>query len=104
MSFHASASKAVDTLFGKFGQPARLVFRDSSEVDALVIHRFPDQIIDVMDTRVHAATDLFELRIADVGPLSAVYQIVVDGKIYVAHGEPVRDQHGLVMKIEAYAS
>jgi hypothetical protein len=104
MSFQASASKAVDALFDKFGHAAHLVFRDNSEADALVIHRFPDQVIDVMDTRVHTATDLFELRLSEISPLKTVYQIILNGKTYVAHGEPVRDQHGLVLKIEAYAS
>ena len=104
MSFRASASKAVDALFGKFGHPAHLVFRDNSEAYALVIHRMPDQIIDVMDTRVHAATDLFEVRLSEIGLLTTVYQIILNGRTYVAHGEPVRDQHGLVVKIEAYAS
>lgn len=104
MSFQASASKAVDALFAKFGRAAHLVFRDNTEADATVIHRFPDRIVDVMDTRVHTGTDLFELRLSDIDPAKAVYQIIIDGKTYVAQGEPVRDQHGLVLRIEAYAS
>lgn len=47
-------------------------------------------------------TDLFELRLSEVDPAKAVYQIIINGKTYVAQGEPVRDQHGLVLRIEAY--
>lgn len=104
MSFHASASRAVDALFAKFGRIAHLVFRDNTEADAVVIHRFPDRVVDVMDSRVHTGTDLFELRVSDIDPAKALYQIILDGKTYVAQGEPVRDQHGLVLRIEAYAS
>ena len=104
MSFHASASKAVDALFAKFGRTAHLVFRDNTEADATVIHRFPDRVVDVMDTRVHTGTDLFELRLSEINPAKVVYQIIIDGKTYVAQGEPVRDQHGLLLRIEAYAS
>ena len=104
MSFHASASKAVDALFAKFGRAAHLVFLDNTEADATVIHRFPDRVVDVMDTRGHTGTDLFELRLSEIDPAKAVTHIIVDGKTYVAQGEPVRDQHGLVLRIEAYAS
>jgi len=104
MSFQASASKAVDVLFAKFGRAAHLVFRDNTEADAVVVHRFPDRVVDVMDSRVDAGTDLFELRVSEIDPTKAVYQIIIDGKTYVAQGEPVRDQHGLVLRIEAYAS
>lgn len=104
MSFHASASRAVDALFAKFGRTAHLVFRDNTEADAVVIHRFPDRVVDVMDSRVHTGTDLFELRVSEIDPIKAIYQIIIDGKTYVVQGEPVRDQHGLVLRIEAYAS
>lgn len=104
MSFQASASKAVDVLFAKFGRAAHLVFRDNTEADAVVVHRFPDRVVDVMDSRVHTGTDMFELRVSEIDPTKAVYQIIIDGKTYVAQGEPVRDQHGLVLRIEAYAS
>ena len=104
MSFHASASRAVDALFAKFGRTAHLVFRDNTEADAVVIHRFPDRVVDVMDSRVHTETDMFELRVSESDPTKTLYQIILDGKTYVAQGEPVRDQHGLVLRIEAYVS
>ena len=104
MSFHAAASKAVDALFAKFGRTAHLVFRDNTEADAVVIHRFPDRVIDVMDARVHTGTDQFEVRLSELDPTKVIYQIILDDKTFVAQGEPVRDQHGLVLKVEAYAS
>ncbi len=104
MSFHASASKAVDALFAKLGRTAHLVFRDNTEAYAVVIHRFPDRVIDLMDARVHTRTDQFEVRLSELDPTKVIYQIILDDKTFVAQGEPVRDQHGLVLKVEAYAS
>ena len=104
MTFKANAKKAVDALFAKFGQTAHFTFKDNSTGEGLVIHRFPDKVIDVMDTRVHTETDLFEIRALDIEAGKAIYQITIDGKTYTVQGEPMLDQHGIVLRMEAYAS
>jgi hypothetical protein len=70
----------------------------------LVIHRFPDKVIDVMDTHVHTETDLFEVKALDIEVGKAIYQIKIDEKIYTVQGEPMLDQHGIILRMEAYAS
>jgi hypothetical protein len=104
MTFKTNAKKAVDALFAKFGQTAHFTFKDNSTGEGLVIHRFPDKVIDVMDTRVHTETDLFEIRALDIEVCKAIYQITIDGKTYTVQGEPMLDQHGIVLRMEAYAS
>lgn len=103
MTFRNSAIKSVDVLFNRFGKTARLIFTDETEIDALVIHRLPDKITDVFDVRVHSETDMFEVRLDDIPTGKTLQSIVVDDKLYTMQGEPVRDQHNLIVKVDAYA-
>jgi hypothetical protein len=104
MTFKTNAKKAVDALFAKFGQTAHFTFKDNSTGEGLVIHRFPNKVIDVMDTRVHTETDLFEIRAMDIEVGKVIYQITINEKTYTVQGEPMLDQHGIVLRMEAYAS
>lgn len=103
MTFRNSAIKSVDVLFNRFGKTARLIFTDETEADALVIHRLPDKITDVFDARVHSETDMFEVRLADIQNAKTLQAIVLDSKRYTIQGEPVKDQHNLIVKVDAYA-
>lgn len=103
MTFRTSAIKSVDVLFHRFGKTARLIFADETEIDALVIHRLPDKITDVFDARVHSETDMFEMRLADIPVGKTLQAIVLDDKRYTMQGEPVKDQHNLIVKVDAYA-
>ena len=104
MTFKANALKAVDVLFAKFGQAAHFTFKDNTTGEGLVIHRFPDKVIDVMDTHIHTETDLFEVKALDIEVGKVIYQIKIDEKIYTVQGEPMLDQHGIILRMEAYAS
>jgi hypothetical protein len=57
-----------------------------------------------MDTHVHTETDLFEVKALDIEVGKAIYQIKIDEKIYTVQGEPMLDQHGIILRMEAYAS
>ena len=103
MTFRNSAIKSVDVLFNRFGKVARLVFSDETEADALVIHRLPDSVTDVFDARVHSETDMFEVRLSDIPNAKTLQSIVLDSKRYTMQGEPVKDQHNLILKVDAYA-
>lgn len=103
MTFRNSAIKSVDVLFNRFGKTARLIFADETEAEALVIHRLPDKITDVFDARVHSETDMFEVRLADIPNAKTLQAIVLDSKRYTIQGEPVKDQHNLIVKVVAYA-
>ena len=104
MTFRPSARKVLNTLFGTFGQAAQLVFKDKTSVEALVIHRFPDKVLDLMESQITTETNVFEVRLSDVDATKVISQIVMGGKTYTVQGEPIRDQYGLVLRIEAYAS
>ena len=104
MTFGPSARKVLNILFATFGQSAQLVFRDKTSVEALVIHRFPDKVLDLMESQITTETNVFEVRLSDVDATKVISQIVMGGKTYTVQGEPIRDQYGLVLRIEAYAS
>jgi len=103
MTFRNSATKSVDVLFNRFGKTSRLIFADETEIGALVIHRLPDKITDVFDTQVHSETDMFEVRLSDIPAGKTLGSIVLDDKRYTMQGEPVKDQHNLILKVDAYA-
>ena len=104
MMFKPSACKVLNILFATFGQPAQLIFTDKTSLEALVIHRFPDKVLDFMESQIYTETHLFEIRMSELDAAKALSKIVIGGKSYTVQGEPIRDQHGLVLKVQAYAS
>lgn len=104
MSFQDAALKAVNVLFATFGQTAQLVFDDSTTLETDVVHRFPDKVVDFLDSKVQTGTNLFEVRLSVLDPAKKIVQIIKNGKTYIVQGEPVKDQHGLVLSVDAYAS
>ena len=102
MSFHPLAAKAIEVLFTTFGHSAQLIFREGSSVETLVMHRFPDKVLDIMDNSVHTETNLFEIRCRDVDSTKTLYQIIREGQSYRVQGEPTKDQHGLILRVEAF--
>ena len=104
MSFQDAAVKAVDVLFATFGQTAQMVFDDGTTLETVVVHRFPDKVVDFLDSKVQTETNLFEVRLSVLNPAKKIVQIIKNGKTYIVQGEPVKDQHGLVLSIDAYAS
>ena len=104
MSFQDAALKAVNVLFATFGQTAQLVFDDSTTLETVVVHRFPDKVVDFLDSKVQTETNLFEVRLSVLDPAKKIVQIIKNGKTYIVQGEPVKDQHGLVLSVDAYAS
>lgn len=104
MSFQDAALKAVNVLFATFGQTAQLVFDDNTILEAVVVHRFPDKVVDFLDSKIQTETNLFEVRLSILDPAKKIVQIIKNGKTYIVQGEPVKDQHGLVQSVDAYAS
>ncbi len=101
MSFKSYAIKAVDSIFLNFGMEAQIIFDDATTADITVVHRAPDKITDVLDSRVHSGSDVFEVKKADA--TKTIKQIIVNEKTYNVHGEPMLDQYGLVLRVDAYA-
>lgn len=104
MTFRDAASKTVDALFAAFGHTAQLVFDDGTTLETVVVHRFPDKVVDFLDSKVQTATNLFDVRISILDPAKKIRHIVKNGTTYTVQGDPVKDQHGLVVSVDAYAS
>lgn len=65
-----------------------------------VIARRPDEIVGFGDTRVHAATAVFDVRISEVPSPADGDTLEVGGEIFVVQGDPVRDRDGLVWALD----
>lgn len=100
--FHAIASQSIESLFRVFADQALLVFKDGTQVNAPIISRFPDEIVDILDTRVHSATRMFDIKISDMPTGRILEEIHLNNRIYKVQGEPIADQHNLALKVEAY--
>jgi hypothetical protein len=100
--FRATALQSMDSLFRVFADPAIVTCKDGFELSIYVIPRFPDQITDIFETRVHNASHMFDIKAHDV-PTGRVMDIIrVNDRTYKIQGEPVMDQHNLVLKVETY--
>lgn len=101
MPFKEAALKSAKVLFAKFGKAATVIFSDDTILETTVIHRFPDKIADVFDSRVHSQTDVFEFLISELPTGKAIKQISVEGKNYTPQGTPINDQYGIITKVDA---
>ena len=100
--FYNSALQSMESLFRVFADPAIVMCKDGFELSTDVIPRFPDAITDIFETRVHNASHMFDIKASDV-PTGRVMDIIrVNDRTYQIQGEPVMDQHNLVMKVETY--
>jgi hypothetical protein len=100
--FHGIAAQSIESLFRVFAVQALIRFEDGSEITADVIPRFPDEITNILDTRVHSATRMFDLKKADIPIIKVIESITVNGRVYKTQGEPIVDQHDLSLKVEAH--
>jgi hypothetical protein len=102
MGFQQAAGRAVDSLFIRLGIPAIYTPAGGAPVAVTITRSQPDEIVDVVASRVHTATEIFQLRVAEVPNPQAGDSLQVGGDTFTIQGEPVRDQHGLVWRLEAY--
>ncbi|HUX16664.1 MAG TPA: hypothetical protein VMW52_09345 [Phycisphaerae bacterium] len=93
-------SAAVDACFVHLGVAAVYVPAGGAPVDVRVIAKRPDVVADFGETRIHAATAVFEVRVAEVPSPAAGDTITLDGETFVVQGEPVRDAERLVWTLD----
>ena len=67
-----------------------------------VIAKRPDEIVGFDETRIHAATTLFDVRVSEVAEPRPGDRLSVDGEDYLVQGEPMRDTERLIWTLEAY--
>lgn len=102
MSFKAAAQRSVDSIFSRLGEDATFTAASGQPLTVRVMRRQPDEIVDVASSRIHVETDIFLLRVAEVALPKAGDMLQLDTASFFIQGEPQREQHGLVWKVEAY--
>ncbi|MGI9433565.1 MAG: head-tail joining protein [Geminicoccaceae bacterium] len=94
-------SGAVDATFAGFGVDAIYTPTDSSPITVRVIARRPDTIVGFGETRIHAETATFEVRVNEVAEPRPGDQLTVDSDGFVVQGEPERrDPDRLVWTVD----
>ena len=93
-------SRAVDACFEHLGVAAVYTPDGGAAVDIRVIARRPDQVLDFGDTRIHAETAVFDVRVSEVVAPRPGDRLTVEGTDYIVQGEPVRDPERLVWTLD----
>jgi len=93
---------AIDRLFAHFGVVAVYTPQGGAPVAVRVIARRPDQIVGFGETRLHAETTVFDVRVSEVASPRPGDTVTFDGATFVLQGEPVRgDPDRLVWTLDA---
>jgi len=95
-------SRAVDACFEHLGVDAAYIPDGGAPLDIRAIAKRADEIVGFGDTRVHAETTMFDVRVSDVAAPRPGDRLTVDGSEYVVQGEPVRDPERLIWTLETY--
>lgn len=102
MTFRPAAQRSIMSLFTHLGEQASYVPLGGEPVAVQVIRRQPDAMIDVGASRIHTATEMFQVQVAQVASPKAGDVIQIGSESFIVQGEPQREQHGLIWKLEAY--
>jgi hypothetical protein len=82
--------RAVDATFAAFGIDAVYTPAGGDPIPVRVVARRPDTIVGFGESRIHAETATFELRVSEVANPRPDDQLIVDGQTFVIQGEPER--------------
>jgi hypothetical protein len=92
---------AVDATFTAFGIDAVYAPAGGEPVPVRVIAKRPDTIVGFGETRIHAETATFEVRVSELASPRPGDQLAVDGETLVIQGEPERrDPDRLVWTVD----
>ena len=104
MSFKAAAQRSVDSIFSRLGEDATFTATGGQPLTVRAMWRQPDEIVDVASSRIHTETVIFLLRMAEVGAPKAGDVLQIGADSFVIQGEPQREQHCLVWKLDSVKS
>ncbi len=96
-----ATAAAVDDCFRNLGRAAVYTADGGDPVTVRVIAKRPDEIVGLGETRIHAGTALFDVRVSEIAEPRAGDRLSVDGEGYLVQGEPVGDTERLVWTLEA---
>ncbi len=94
---------AIDALFNDPNIARTVLYRPGGIGDGVpvrVIARRPDRSIEFGEIAVHAATCLFDVRVAEVAAPAAGDTITLGGEAFVVQGEPMRDSERLIWTLD----
>jgi hypothetical protein len=81
---------AIDAVFEAFGLNASFAPEDGMPVPVRVIAKRPDAIVGFGETRIHAETAVFEVRVSEVASPRPGDQLTLGGETFIVQGEPER--------------
>ena len=81
---------AVYATFDAFGIDAVYTPANGNPISVHVITRRPDTIVGFGETRIHAETATFEIRVSEVVAPRTGDQLTLGGEAFVVQGEPER--------------
>jgi len=98
----SAIAAAFETLFAdpNMARDATFTPKGGSAVPVRVVLRRPDRVFEFGETRLHAATTLLDIRVADAPSLAEGDGFQFDGVAYVVQGEPSRDAERLIWTAE----
>lgn len=102
MTFKDAAQRSVNSIFSRLGEEATFTAAGGQPLTVRAVRRQPDEILDVASSRIHTETSIFLLRVAEVAAPKAGDALLLGTDSFIIQGEPQREQHGLVWKLEAY--
>jgi hypothetical protein len=92
---------AVDATFAAFGIDAVYTPAGGEPLSVRVIARRSDTIVGFGDTRIHAETATFELRVSEVVSPHPGDELTVGAETFIVQGEPERrDPDRLVWSLD----
>lgn len=96
---------AIDVLFADPNLAIEAIYTPAGgdPMTVRVIARRRDAIVGFGDTRIRAATAMFDVRIVEVAAPAPGDTLKLGGETYVVQGTPIRDAERLVWTMEARA-
>jgi hypothetical protein len=102
MTFKEAAQRTIDSIFSRLGEDVVFTVAGGQPLTVRAVRRQPDEIMDVASSRLHVETTIFQLRVVEVAAPKAGDTLQLGNESFIIQGEPQREQHGLVWKLEAY--
>jgi len=98
----SAIAAAFETLFAdpNMAKDATFTRSGGSPVVVRIVLRRPDRVFEFGETRLHTATTLLDIRVADAPELAEGDGFEFDGESFAVQGEPLRDAERLIWTVE----